>query len=189
VGRTEQVLGLAILLLLIGTIGGFVWHVSTAREPVVRVEEQAYGQTDADVPNPFPAIDEPGWRAPQRADRFNADDLYQKIDGRAEAYRQLGAVGLTFGTYSRADDPARVADVYWYDMEAPERALAMFRSERPPDAPAVALGQEGYQVGGVVAFCQGTAYVQVLSSRPDDVDAPVVLAIAARLARQIEGRE
>ena len=187
VGRTEQVAGLVILLLAIGIVGGFVWHVSTARAPATESDVQLPVPAVATPSNPFPGVDVPGWQAPVHVERFAPDELYQKIDGRADAYRQLGVVGLTFGTYTRSDDPARVVDVYWYDMGAPEQALAAFRAEQPPDAPAVAVGQAAYQVGGAVMFCQGAAYVQVMSSRPDDADAPVVRAIATRLAAQIGG--
>lgn len=200
VGKTEKVLGLVILLLAAGTIAAFVVQVATNEDYLFDVDEQAYApatESDAakaetvDTPpvegqNPFPEPGLEGWRAPTRVDRFDQDNLYMEIDGRAVAYLRQGVVGLTVGSYHHRDDADRTLDVYLYDMGEPANALAMYRSEEAPDAPRVPLGQEGYQVGGAVFFCKGSSYVQVLPSRLDDADAHAALKIAERVAERIE---
>lgn len=203
VGNTEKVLGVVILLLVAGIITAFVVQVATDREYLFNVDEQGYpARDDADRPrsvegslpsagpfsveSPFPDPGLDDWRAPARVDRFGADELYVKIDGRAEAYLRFGVVGLTFGTYRHERDVDRTVDVYWYDMGQPANALSMYESEQPPDVASVPVGRAGYQVGGAVFFCKGSSYVQLIPARPDEADANAVLRIAKRLADQID---
>jgi hypothetical protein len=201
VGITEKVLGLLLVLMAVGVVLGFVFQVATDREYLFDVAENDYvvtaagrsnraGETLGDAAiaaeNPFPDPDLEDWQAPRHADRFAADELYVKIDGRAEAYLRFHVVGLTFGTYVYRRDAGRTIDVYWYDMGTPENAQAMYASEEPPDAAPAPVGRKGYQAGGAVFFCQGSSYVQILPSRLDEADARVALAIAERLAHRTD---
>jgi hypothetical protein len=127
-----------------------------------------------------------GWRAPVRVSRFTPENLYEKIDGRAGLYLQFHVVGLTFGTYTHETDRERTADVYWYDMGEPENGLGIFRSEAPEHATRVAIGQEGYEVGGAVFFLKGSHYVQVLPGAEADADGQVALEIARGIGSRIE---
>ncbi|MCK4340510.1 MAG: hypothetical protein KAY37_02155 [Phycisphaerae bacterium] len=200
ISRTEKVVGVLILLLVVGIVAGFVLQVTTNRDYLFNVAEQDYARAtagqggsdterargpSAEVDNPFPALGLAGWRAPQQVGRFTADNLYAKIDGRAEAYMKFHVVGLTFGRYHFERDAERTVDVYWYDLGAPANALGIYKSEEAPGARSVVLGRAGYQVGGAVFFCKGSSYVQVLPSLAD-ADAQAALMIAEHLAERIE---
>ncbi len=138
---------------------------------------------EPDGPFPQPGLDD--WRAPQRVDRFTADNLYVKIDGRADAYLQFKVVGLTFGTYHHAADRARAIDVYWYDMSESVNAFGIYQAEAPPEAQAVDIGRQGYQADGAIFFWQGPNYVQVLPTGADAADAAAALDIARRISAQL----
>ena len=137
----------------------------------------------AALDSPFPESGLSDWSAPREVDRYGPDELYLKIDGRAEAYLQFHVVGLTFGTYSHRTDRGRGIDVYWYDMGTPADAMGMYRSEAAPGATAVSLGGDGYEIGGAVFFWKGRNYIQVLPTSPDQADGRAALAIA----RQLDG--
>jgi hypothetical protein len=201
VGNAEKVLGIVVLLLAAAIVVAFVLQVASDQNYLFNVDQQAYTppaakpvdtETEAarrstsQEENPFPDTGLEHWRPPSRVDRFTADNLYVKINGRAEAYLRFQVVGLTFGVYRHVSDTGRTLDVYWYDMGTPENALEMYRSELPPDAATVPLGRAGYQVGGAVFFCEASSYVQVLPSRPDDAAADAALRIAQRVAERIE---
>lgn len=182
VGTTEKVAGAFILLLLAGIIVAFGVHVATNRDYLFAVDERDEAQPEEPASVfPQPGID--GWRSPAKVERFGADDLYIKIDGRADAYLGFHVVGLAFGTYVSASDPGQMVDVYWYDMGAPANAEAVYRSEEAPGAAVAPLGSAGYQVGGAVFFWKGSSYVQVLPSDPSLAD--VALKIAEQLAARI----
>ena len=201
IGLIEKLLGLLILLLVVGTVAAFVIHVTghkgqlfsadatvyeTATSAVEPVAEAASDQ----APNPFPDPGLDSWQAPSQYATYTPDNLYVKINGRADAYLQFGVVTLTFGTYRHQTDSEQTIDVYWYDMGQPQNALGIYRSEAPPELHAVPIGREGYEAGGAVFFHKGGSYVQVLPMSFDEGVAQAARAIAERLAEQIdEGQE
>lgn len=140
----------------------------------------------AQADNPLAAVEVPGWQAPRQASHYSADNLYVKINGRAGAYLQFHVVGLDFGTYCHPTDRQRTIDVYWYDMGEPANAFGIYRSEAPQDAEPVSIGRDGYQTGGAVFFWKNASYVQVLPAGLDEAYAQAALAIARRIAEQIE---
>lgn len=191
VSSTEKVLGVFILLLLAGLVVLFAVQVATNEDYLFEVYVPAEGArgdgAGAQEPFPDPGVEE--WRAPSKVSHFTPDNLYLKIDGRADAYLQFHVVGLTFGTYYHQTDGDRTVDVYWYDMGNPHNALGMYRSEAPHDAAKVAIGREGYRAGGAVFFWKGASYVQVLPTRLDQGDSHVSMRIAERLSGRIEDVE
>lgn len=141
-------------------------------------------------PRGFPAqsgVD--GWRAPRRVSRFSPDDLYVKINGRAEEYLRFHVVSLTFGTYEHRTDAGRTIDVYLYDMGETANAAGIYRAEAVPGATPVAIGTEGYQIGPAVFFRKGASYVQLLPTGLDEADARAALSIAGRLAERMGNGE
>jgi len=208
VGRTERAVGTFILLLVVGIVAAYAVQVATDRDYLFNVGAPDYRAADArrgawpepieefapepvarsdgsarEVENPFPDPDLPGWRTPVRVERFDAENLFAKIDGRADLYLQHGVAGLTFGAYTHADGDHTI-DVYWYDMGQAEQAAAIFRAEQDAEAPRVRVGEEAYQVGGAVFLRKGSSYVQVLPSRLDE-DAGAALRIAEQIAGSI----
>ena len=140
-------------------------------------------------PNPFPASGLADWKTPATASHYTPDNLYIKIDGRADLYLQYHVAKLIFGAYPHASDPQRTIDVFWYDMAQPENALGIYRSEAPPDAAAVAVGRQGYQGGGAVFFVKGSCYIQVLPTGPDESDGAAALEIAKKIGDLIQDAE
>ena len=126
-----------------------------------------------------PRTDIAGWTIDGTVERFTADTLYQKIDGRADAYLQHGVRSLQCVSYT---DGPRFADVFVYDMGTPDQAAAVFAAERPGQSIPVALGTQAYRAGASYFFTAGRHYVQVVASDSDDILAEVGL----RLARAAE---
>lgn len=145
------------------------------------------GTRDAGMP--FPSIDVTGWQKPRKVSRFTAQTLYQKINGRADAYLQFHVVGLDFGTYAHERDPGRSIDVYKYDMGEPVNALGIYQLEAPPDPNLVSIGDAGYETGGAVFFRKASSYVQILPTGETEPGAAIALTIARRMADQIKSTD
>ena len=189
VSRTEKVLGLVILILTMGIVVAFAVQVTTNQDYLFTIDEGDYQPRQKTHTRPietqkFPALNYDDWQPPARADLYTAENLYLKINGRAETYLQHHVVGLTFGTYRYQGEIDRTVDVYWYDMGTPANALSIYRSEEAPGATPVSIGQAAYQVGGAVFFCQGSSYVQIMPAQLNDADA--ALKVARHLAERIE---
>jgi hypothetical protein len=198
VGIREKVLGALILVALMVLLAAFVGQFLTGPQSSVVAQDlvetaslagaPAAKTVNADTagPNPFPEPGAAGWKAPQEASHYTPDNLYIKIDGRADLYLQYHVAAMTFGAYAHSSDPQRTIDVYWYDMGQPENALGIYRTEAPPDATAVPIGRQGYQGGGAVFFAKGSSYVQVMPTGPDESDGAAALAVAGKIAELIK---
>ncbi len=210
VSNVERAIGLLIVAILGVIIAAYVIHVrgnrdflfelNTADGPASAsslLNETSRGaasdlspgasstQPPAVTNNLFPSSGVELWRTPQRAEHYGPDDLYLKIDGRADAYLEHNIIGLTFGTYVHERESNRTIDVFWYQFAAPADAAAAYEAEKPPDPSPVSLSGSGYQVGGAVFFCTGSSYVQIIPARPGAAAAQAALRIAQALAEQI----
>ncbi len=99
-----------------------------------------------------------GWTAGE-PEKFAAADMWQKINGRADAYLANECVQLECASYTQGE---LGLDLYVFQHSDAKQAFAMYRAEKSDDAPAVEIGQEGYLSGTSLYFRQGAFYVQIL---------------------------
>lgn len=129
---------------------------------------------------PLP-IAAPGW-SEGPVTRFDAENLYVKIDGRADFFLARGFRSMTFVTLS---GPAGAAvDVELYDLGAPESALGAFAAERPPGTKATNAGGTSWYVARNALFlARGGSYARAIGSD----ESPAVLAQLEALRKAFEG--
>ena len=127
----------------------------------------------------------PEWTVAKSGDRhlesFNADNLYEKIDGRAESFIQYGVKGMAYAFYHPTGDPSNELQLYIFEMADPLKALGKYGSEKPDEFKTVAIGNEGYTTAGSTLFYLGRYYTQIVSTQDD----PKFGAFALELARRV----
>jgi len=106
----------------------------------------------------------PGWKTLGEVERFPAEILWQKIDGRAEQYHDYNVVSLTTLSIVNAADRNQFMDVSVFDMGRPSQAFGAFSSQRSRDTSPISLGREGYREADSYFFWKGRYYVQVIAS-------------------------
>jgi hypothetical protein len=118
---------------------------------------------------------------------FNADNLFEKIDGRAESFTQNNVTGMAYTSYHPAGDDSNEIQVYIFEFDhaKPLRAQSKFSSERPEDAKPVKVGTEGYTSAGSLLFFIDPYYTQIVST----VDNAKFAAASLELARKIEAKQ
>jgi hypothetical protein len=137
----------------------------------------------------LPLTDVPaGWVVAKSGDRhietFNAENLFEKIDGRAESFIQYDVQGMAYTYYHPAGDESSEAQLYIFEMKDPLKAFGKYGSEKPEDVQPAPLGSEGYVSAGSVFFYSDKYYVQVITTSDD----PKVGAFALEIARKVAGR-
>jgi hypothetical protein len=115
---------------------------------------------------------------------FNADNLYEKIDGRAESFLQYGVKGMAYAFYHPAGDPSNELQVYIFEMADPLKALGKYGSEKPEEFQAVNVGDQGYSSAGSTLFYLGKYYTQIVSTSDDPKFAAFALDLARRVAEK-----
>lgn len=131
---------------------------------------------------------EPGWvvgeMGGKHLETFNAENLYEKIDGRAESFIQYDVVGMAYTYFHPEGDDSTEAQLYIFELASPLKAFGKYSSEKPPEAEAVALGDDGYISAGSVFFYSGPYYTQVVLNTEDEKLAAFALEVARTVARR-----
>ncbi len=128
----------------------------------------------------------PEWTVGKSGERhletFNADNLYEKIDGRAESFIQYGVKGMAYAFYHPTGDPSNELQLYVFEMADPLKALGKFGSEKPDEFQTVPIGNEGYTTAGSTLFYSGRYYTQIVSTQDDRKFGGFALELAKRVA-------
>jgi hypothetical protein len=127
-----------------------------------------------------PATSVKGWKQIGAPRTYNASNLYDLIDGEAQAVLNYSFVSAAHAEYAPVgvSKPALTIDVY--DMKDPINAFGLFGSDRLGGSP-VAVGTEGVQVSGALNFWKGPYVVRttLVQSSPANKAAQMAFARAA----------
>lgn len=141
------------------------------------------GNADQD-PNRL-AYDVEGLAPMAETEHYPADRIYEKINGRADAYHNYDVVDLSFRSFMLGEGGTRFLDVYRYDMGTPRRAFGIFASQRDPEAPVMSLVEHGYWSGASLFFRRGKYYYELIASENTEA----LREAAERLAGAIAERQ
>ena len=101
----------------------------------------------------------PEWTVGKPGDRhletFNADNLYEKIDGRAESFIQYGVKGMAYTFYHPTGDPSNELQLYVFEMADSLKALGKYGSEKPEEFQTVADRRRGVYERRQLALLRG----------------------------------
>lgn len=128
----------------------------------------------------LPLLAAPGW-AEGPVSRFDAENLYVKINGRADFFLVRGFRSLTFVTLTGGG--GALVDVEAYDLGSAENALGAFGAERPPETAATSAGGTSWYLARNALFlARGSSYVRAIGSD----ETPEVLAQLAHVRTAFE---
>jgi hypothetical protein len=116
---------------------------------------------------------------------YSADNLFEKIDGRAPAYLNFNFQNLRCRSFSVVGSAGSFVDVYEYRFDTPVNAFGMFSLERDPKGEPLAFAPDGYASGMGFFFRQGPRYVQVTASDQNAKTLELAKAIAENRAKNL----
>lgn len=136
-----------------------------------------------------PASAAGAWKQVGRTRTFNPSNLYDLIDGEAEAVRQYAFVAAAHAEYApaKAARPAITVDVY--DMSNPLNAFGLFGSDRLSGTPA-GVGTESVRIAPTgLNFWKGRYVVRtaIVAPHPDSAMQTAQMALARAAAARILG--
>jgi len=114
---------------------------------------------------------------------FYSDNLWEYINGGAEAYHQYDFFALLHQIFLAGDAEVTV-DIY--DMGNPLNAFGIYSSERSPDYRFLPVGSQGFGEAYSLNFFQDRYYVK-LSLYPDKPDSTVLVRFGAKISDGIPG--
>ena len=174
---TERIVGLILLLTLVGVVGLFVASGARPGPPGLPETQAATGRLAA---SPLPPASPGRWPRGE-VETYVPDTLFEKINGKADAYFAYDFQQLAFASYtSPAGDGARYVDVYLYEMGSALDAFGIYRRHRETSGTAVDIGDEGSIAGASLSFRRGAMLGEVYGSGPEV--AGEVESLARRIA-------
>jgi len=123
-----------------------------------------------------------GWTAAGSVDRWNAETIFDYIDGHAEVYLAYGMLGCTSRRYGGPDgEPDIIADVF--EVASPEDAFGVFTHDRSGEP--VDVGRDARYRWGWLSFWQGSYFVSVTAESDTERARAAVLALGEAVAASL----
>jgi hypothetical protein len=178
--RLERGVGFVVLLSLLVIAGGiylkqfsFNPAVLVARE--IASPQKRAGSPVATIPWMPPALKEFG-----PGESFTPDNLYDKIDGKAELYLAAGVVGVRCQRFALKEADDQWLEWFDYDMGTLQQAFSVFSTQRRAEGESLDLTEYAYRTQNAVYFVAGSNYVEVVASSSDPALMSATLDLAKR---------
>jgi hypothetical protein len=177
--------GFIILLCLAGIAAG-VYHKQFSFNPGVLVATTAApavpaaAKPVATAPNDSLPTLPPELSAFSAPETFTADNLYDKVDGKADLYLTAGFVGLQCQRLALKATNDVWMEWFVYDMGTLPQAFSVFSLQRRAEAQPLDLTPFAYQTQNSLYFVSGRYYVEAITAMPTE---PMMAAMRA-MARQ-----
>lgn len=190
-GKTETILSVAILTLLVG-IGAAVYDRQFRFNPAV-LTSTAQGlsasadERGADAGPPAAIVPLPDSIRPlSPPERFDAATLSDKINGKAELYLSAGFRQLETQRFRPRSTVDAWMELFVYDMGSPENAFAVYSSQQREDAQPQDVGRFSYRTANALYWVHGRYYAELIASGSSEA---VLQAMQALAEAMVAGRE
>ena len=119
---------------------------------------------------------------------FTPDNLYNKIDGKAELYTAAGVVGMKCQRFALKASPDDWLEWSVYDMGSLPHAFSVFSTQRRAEGQPLDLTAYAYQTQNALYFVAGNNYIEAVASSANRPLLDALLALAKRfVAANSEG--
>ena len=171
--RQQTASSLAILFILVVTGTGIFWAQFNYNPAVLQTDlflspttkDQNASQTalpKSIIPLP------PGIVPLTLPESFDAQNLSDKINGKAELYLSAGFVGLNSQRFKDKKDASLWIEAYLYDMGNGQNAFSVFSAQRREGAAALDLTPYAYRTQNALFLVHGSFYIEIIASEATD---------------------
>jgi hypothetical protein len=160
-------------------------QVSPGKAAAPVVEEGAIpGASRGPLP---PGLAGTGWKE-EKVAQFDEENLYVKINGRADYFRAFSFRRLYSALLINEKDESASIDVEMYDLTNAANALGAYGGERPPDA-VVQVTEAGLHhfSRNALLVARGPYYIRVIGSDETPVITEKLKQLAQTLIAEVEG--
>ncbi len=112
------------------------------------------------------SVEFPGWELTAPAKIFDADTLWEPINGAADQYLQYDCRSLTMAYLKKTASEDEIA-VEIYEMPDALHSFGVYAARKPSGEPVVKIGGEGYLESGNLSFFTGKYFVRLMAQSPD----------------------
>ncbi|MEJ2657007.1 MAG: hypothetical protein P8012_07385 [Desulfobacterales bacterium] len=163
-----------VILSVLMVIGAGIFITQYRFNPGVLHKGSFFTEPDKDKPssrlspNPYFVPLPEGIRPLTATENFDARNLSDKIDGKAELYLSAGFTRLA----SQRFKDERAADLWMeafvYDMGNSQNAFSVFSAQRREDAVSLGLTRHAYRTPNALFLTHGRYYVEIIASKSSE---------------------
>jgi len=183
--KTESIVSVVLLILLVLAGAGIFFkqfYYDAARLDISLAVAQTSPQPDAEDQIDLVSLLPAGFKAMSEREIFGPDNLYVKINGKADLYLQSGFEKLLCRRFVSEDDAESWAEIYLYNMGTARNAFAVYCTQRRAEAVKLPLTQFSYQAESSVFLAVGKYYVEIISAARSGKLQDAVLTVAKNIA-------
>jgi hypothetical protein len=159
----ESAVGVLILLIMIATAVG-IYIISEAGSSPGSVS-QDYNMARFGIASQEESQGD--FTSVGKAETYNNDNLYEKIDGKAPMYQEAGFVKLDTQRFAAKSNSEIGFELYTYDMNNAKNAFSVYSRQKRADATDLSdLGASafGYVAGNAICISLGKNYIEMIGS-------------------------
>jgi len=171
--RQQTASSLAILFILVVTGTGIFWAQFNYNPAVLQTDlflspttkyqnASQTALTKSIIPLP------PGMVPLTLPESFDAQNLSDKINGKAELYLSAGFVGLNSQRFKDKKAASLWIEAYLYDMGNGQNAFSVFSAQRREGAAALDLTPDAYRTQNALFLVHGSFYIEIIASEATD---------------------
>lgn len=140
-------------------------------------------QTSRQLVAYLPAIE--GWSISDKVEVFDSGNLYDRINGGADAFLICNFVEMTAVDYTKNNSEVYIT-LQMYRHASPADAFCAYSGERSPRSDFLHIGTEAYREPAMLYFLSGSVYVKMQTHDKSPETAAAMEQIARALADKIE---
>ncbi len=185
----ETILGIVILTILCGIAAGIFrqqFELSpaiSALQAKIPLEGAHLQLSSSDVlplAGPFDDI-----KPLSPVETFNADTLYQKINGKADLYLSAGFKELRCQRFRAVNAADEWLEMFRYDMGSDRNAFAVYSSQRRENSIPADFAKFSYRTENATFFVHGPFYVEIIAASASQSSNRLALTLAQDFIRRL----
>jgi hypothetical protein len=192
--KFESVVGTVILLFLIATAVGVycvqrdanmarfgVGQISGGTSQIQPADEELTSSLKSLATTDFPAIGS--------SEIYNADNLYEKIDGKAPMYVESRFERLTIQRFANTSNAELGLELYLYDMGNARNAFSVYSRQKRADVTDLNDMPFGYKTTNAIYISHGSHYIEIIGFAESQELIEAMRGIAKKLIAQLPADE
>ena len=167
--RQQTSFSLAVLFILL-VIGTGIFLAQFNYNPAVLQKDLFLPPTAKDTDPSLTTLTEsiiplpPGLVPLTLPESFDAQNLSDKINGKAELYLSAGFNSLNSQRYKDIEGSDLWIEAYIYDMDNGQNAFSVFSAQRREGAAKLDLAQYAYRTSNALFLVHGSFYIEIIAS-------------------------
>ena len=177
----ESVISFCILFILLGVAAG------------VFVKQSHYCRRDFSVSfaKDLSIVLPAGFKVMAEMETYDAENLYEKINGKAELYLESGFKDLRCQRFVSQNEQGLWIEIFLYDMGLARNAFSVYSTQKRPDGETVSAFAlpHHYQTNNAFYFVYGGFYVEIIASVQSQELSNAASVIAVNIPTQLNIKE